>query len=112
MSSLCKGKAFNVSFEQCWLFIMLKWIQKVSLVNYSLTGSHHHKCALSETREANIFWVKRIDFLFLKNGHNEFEILIEWIVCGWPFELTTRIRYCDNNDGQRSLLEEPGKPVT
>lgn len=57
MSSLYKEKAYNVSFEQHLLFIMTKWIQKVSLVNYSLTISNHHNCALSETHEADIFWV-------------------------------------------------------
>lgn len=30
-----------------------------------------------------------MDFLVLKNDHNEFEILVEWIACGQHFQLTT-----------------------
>lgn len=30
-----------------------------------------------------------MDFLVLKNDHNEYEILVEWIACGQHFQLTT-----------------------
>lgn len=54
-----------------------------------------------------------MDFLALKNGHNEFEILVEGIACGQHFQLTTGrgiiktiiIRDCFYRNQPRLLLK-------